>query len=267
MTDFNDPNPTGPTTDGPTTATLPRPAGDDGPDAPDALAGLHKMSTTAGITSQEYVAINIPAIIALVLGLASVVALLNVSGVLLVIPLAAIVTAFAALSQIRASNGTQTGRAFAIGGIVLALLIGGIVLVKAVAERFQSKADREAIAARIEEVGRLVKAKDYDNAYKLFSSRFQNRINRPTFETKWESTQTYQGLGRITSIEWNRTNILFQEDPSSGARVGFAASWIHFEKGEEPARFTFEFRKSGPNWEVDDIPSLFPPDKPARSRR
>src|SRR5215213_1889000 len=108
MTDFNDPNPTDPTT-GPTTATLPRPAGDDGPDAPDALARLHKMSTTAGITSQEYVAINIPAIIALVLGLASVVALLNVSGVLLVIPLAAIVTAFAALSQIRASNGTQTG--------------------------------------------------------------------------------------------------------------------------------------------------------------
>jgi hypothetical protein len=262
MTDFNDPNPTGPTTAGPSTATLPRPAGDGGPDA---LAGLHKMSTTAGITSQEYVAINIPAIVAFVLGLASVVALL--SPVLLVVPLAAIVTAFAALSQIRASNGTQTGRGFAIGGIVLALLIGGIVLVKAVAGRFQSKADREAIAARIEEVGRLVKAKDYDNAYKLFSGRFQSRINRQTFETKWESTQTFQRLGRITSIEWNRTNILFQEDPSSGARVGFAASWINFEKGEEPARFTFEFRKSGPNWEVDDIPSLFPPDKPVRPRR
>src|SRR3954454_16156428 len=128
MTEFNDPN---------TTATLPRPDGDD---APDALAGLHKMSTTAGITSQEYVAINIPAIVALVLGLASVVAVLN--PVLLVVPLAAIVTAFAALSQIRASNGTQTGRPFAILGIVLALAIGGYVLARALVDRYQSKADR-----------------------------------------------------------------------------------------------------------------------------
>ena len=93
------------------------------------------------------------------------------------------------------------------------------------------------------------------------------RYSPETFEAKWESAQNYQPLGRITSIEWNRTNILFQEDPTSGARVGFAASWMKFEKGGEPARFTFEFRKSGPNWEVDDIPSLFPPDKPARGRR
>src|SRR4051794_32619061 len=238
MTEFNDPN---------TTATLPRPDGDD---APDALAGLHKMSTTAGITSQEYVAINIPAIVALVLGLASVVALLT--PVLLVVPLAAVITAYAALSQIRASNGTQTGRGFAILGIVLALAIGTIVLVRTVVERFQSKADRQAIAARIEEVGRLVRAEEYDKAYALFSNRFQNRINRQTFESKWESSQAYECLGRIASIEWNRTNIIFQDDPASGARVGYAASWMHFEKGPEPARFTFEFRKSGSNWEIDD---------------
>src|SRR3954454_3984530 len=111
MTEFNDPN---------TTATLPRPDGDD---APDALAGLHKMSTTAGITSQEYVAINIPSIVALVLGLASVVAVLN--AVLLVVPLAAIATAAVALRQIRESNGTQTGRAFAWAGIAFSLAIGG----------------------------------------------------------------------------------------------------------------------------------------------
>ena len=77
------------------------------------------MSTTAGITSQEYVAINIPAIMALVLGWPSVVAMLHVSGSCWSSPLAAIVTAFAPIA-VRASNGTQTGRGFAIGGIVLA---------------------------------------------------------------------------------------------------------------------------------------------------
>ena len=265
MTEFNDPNTTAPTTGataGPATVTLPRPAGSD---EPDALAGLHKMSTTAGITSQEYVAINIPAIIAFVLGLASVVAMLN--PVLLVVPVAAVLTAFAAMSQIRASNGTQTGRGFAVAGILLALAIGGIVLVRSVMDRFESKADRQVIAARIEEVGRLVRDKDYEKAYGLFSSRFRNRINRQTFDAKWEATQSYPDVGRITSVEWNRTNILFQEDPASGARVGFAASWIHFEKVPEPARYTFEFRKSGSNWEVDDIPSLFPADKPTRPKR
>src|SRR5688500_6602889 len=146
MTDFNDPK---------STATLPPPTD---PDGPDPLASLHKMSNTAGITSQEYVAINIPSIIALLLGLASVVAVLT--PVLLVVPLAAVVTAFAALSQIRASNGTQTGRAFAILGVVLALEIGSFVVVREVTRRYQSQADRQAIAAKIDELGRVVRAKE-----------------------------------------------------------------------------------------------------------
>jgi hypothetical protein len=269
MTDFNDPNTPantpagGSPVAGPPVATAERRPSPADPDGPDPLAHLHKMSTTAGVSSQEYVAINIPSIVALVLGLASVVAVLN--PVLLVVPLAAVITALAALSQIRASNGTQTGRPFAILGIVLALGIGGFVLVRAVTERLQTQADRQAIASRIEELGRLVRAKEYDAAYKLFSTRFQNRISRETFGARWEAAQSVRDLGRINSIEWNRTNILFQADPASGARVGFAASWVKFENGNEPARYTFEFRKSGPTWEIDDLPSLFPPpEKPRR---
>src|SRR3954454_9597425 len=109
-------------------------------DAPNPLASLHKMSTTAGISSQEYVAINIPSIIAPVLGVASVVAVLN--PILLVVPLAAIVTAVAALRQIRESNGTQTGRAFAWLGIVLSLAIGGVVFAPAGADQLQRRARR-----------------------------------------------------------------------------------------------------------------------------
>src|SRR6185436_15279396 len=53
----------------------------------DPLAHLHKMSTTAGLGSQEYVAVNGMAVFALVLGLASGFALFD--RLFLVIPLVA----------------------------------------------------------------------------------------------------------------------------------------------------------------------------------
>lgn len=257
MTDPNEQNST-------TTATATAPAPRDG-DGPDPLASLHKMSTTAGITSQEYVAINIPSIIALVLGLASVVAVLN--RVLLVVPLAAVVTAVIALRQVRESNGTQTGRGFAILGILLALAIGGFVLARAVTSHFQTQADRQAIISKMEEVGRLVSARDYEKAYALFNARFQTRINRQAFDAAFEGAQSYPELGRITRMEWNRTQIDFQTDPESGASIGHAAALVHFEKGNEPARYIFQFRKSGPNWEIADAPTLFPAERPARRGR
>jgi hypothetical protein len=264
MTDVNDPTPVPTHSSGAGTAVAAAAGPRRGDADHDPLATLHKMSTTAGISSQEYVAINIPSIIAMVLGLASVMAV--PVPVLLVIPLAAIVTGLVSLSQIRASNGTQTGRGFAWLGIVLALAIGGFVFVRAITDRYQTQADRQAIAAKIEELGRLVKARDYDTAYARFSSRFHNRINRDAFGAKWDLAQGFSNLGHINSMEWNRTNILFQQDVDSGAKVASAAALVRFEKEEEPARYTLEFRKSGQKWEIDDAPSVFPVEKPARRR-
>ena len=254
MTDFNEPKPSAAATIEPAQ----RSAEPDG----DPLAHLHKMSTTAGITSQEYVAINIPSIVALVLALASVVAVLN--ALLLVIPLAAVITAVVSLRQIRDSNGTQTGRGFAWLAIAVSLGIGGYKLVEAVTEHYQSKADRKVIIGQMEQLGRLVRAKDYDAAYNMFNSRFQNRIDRQTFESRWEAAQSYRDLGRITGLEWNRTNILFQYDQASATRVAFAAAWARFENGKEPARYTFDFRKSGSQWQIDDMPSMFPVERRPR---
>ena len=248
-----------------TTAVAPSRPGPPESAAADPLASLHKMSTTAGVTSQEYVAINIPSILALVLGLASVVAVLN--PILLVIPLAAVITALAALRQIRESNGTQTGRGFAWLGIVLSLAIGGFVFAGAVSRHFQSRADRQAILAKMEELGRRIHERKYEQAYALFSARFQNRINRQAFDAGWDAQQNLPDLGPIVSMEWNRTNLEFKDDPDSGARVAYGAAWVRFQKSGEPARYIFEFRKSGPNWEIHDAPTAFPPDRPARRRR
>src|SRR3954451_18973037 len=90
------------------------------------LSQLHKMSTTAGVTNLDYVAVNQTAIIALLLGLASGLAFFGY--LLLIIPLVGIVFAIVAIRQITDSNGTQTGKGLAWGGLALCLLFGGGVL-------------------------------------------------------------------------------------------------------------------------------------------
>src|SRR4051812_40853266 len=84
---------------------------------PDPLRSLHKMSTTAGVGSSEYVAINGMSIAAAICGLASSLSLLD--NTLLVIPLAGIFFGIIALRQIASSNETQTGRLLAWSGILL----------------------------------------------------------------------------------------------------------------------------------------------------
>ena len=89
----------------------------------DPLSKLYHMSNTAGVGTQEYVAINPTAVAALILGLASVLALLG--SILLVVPAAGIVCGLVAISQIRKSNETQTGLALAACGLVLSIGLGG----------------------------------------------------------------------------------------------------------------------------------------------
>jgi hypothetical protein len=238
-----------------------RPAGA-GYDEPDPLASLHKMSTTAGITSQEYVAINIPSILALLVGLASVVAALT--PILLIVPVAGVIVGFIALSQIRASNGTQTGRGFAWAGILLSVGIGAFVLVNAVVERNRTAADRRAVAGLISDLGRHVSAREYDKAYALFSSRFHNRVNRATFDAVWDQAQNYPELGKVVAMQWNQTSILFEDEPGSGTRVASAFAWVDFEKSEQKARHPLAFRKVQGQWLIDDAPQLFPTERRGR---
>jgi len=218
------------------------------------------MSTTAGISSQEYVAINIPSILALIVGLASVLAAL--SPVLLLVPAIGVVTGLVSLAQIRASNGTQTGRAFALLGIVLSLVIGSLVLVGAVVERNRTAADRDTIVRQIEDIGRYLSTREYDKAYAMFSERFHKRVDRAAFDAVWDEAQKYPELGKIVGMQWNQTSILFQDEPSSGARVATAYAWVHFEKGgKEKARHPFMFRKDQGKWVIEDAPQMFPTER------
>ena len=83
----------------------------------DPFLQLHKMSTTAGLGSADYVAINGTALAAILLGIVSAFMLLN-SAVLLVFPIAGIFCGLLAFRQINHSNGTQTGRVLAGVGLL-----------------------------------------------------------------------------------------------------------------------------------------------------
>ena len=258
MTELKDPTPT------PAPTRSPAPPPDD-PDGPDPLASLHKMSTTAGITSQEYVAINIPSILALLVGLASVLAVL--SPVLLILPVAGVIVGLIALAQIRASNGTQTGRGFAWLGIVLSVGIGAFVLVAAAVERNRTAADRAEIVRQIEQLGRHVAAKEYDAAYAMFSDRFHTRVDRARFDAVWDQVHGFQGFGKLHGMQWNQTDVLFEADPGSGTRVATAYAWLLFDKtGQERPRHPLTFRKAGDKWIIEDAPQIFPRDRDGARR-
>src|SRR3954468_1363531 len=91
----------------------------------DPIAHLHKMSTTAGVGSQDYVAINNAAIVSVILGLCTALAFLGIP--FLIVGAAGIVFGVIAIVQIRHSNGTQGGLGLAILGILLSLAIAGSV--------------------------------------------------------------------------------------------------------------------------------------------
>src|SRR5687768_10470858 len=137
--------------DKPVGTTRPAPAARAGDEAPDPLARLKKMSTTAGVGSQEYVAVNPMAVAALLLGVASL--LVFVHDALLLIPLVGVVCAFIAWRQIKNSNGTQTGRLMALAGIVLCVAIGGGRLAWKAIGGWSSSGDKAEIRRLISELG------------------------------------------------------------------------------------------------------------------
>ncbi len=86
------------------------------------------MSTTAGLGSQDYVAVNVTSVVAVLFGLASLLAI--ASPVLLVFPIVGVVLEPDRLRQVRNSNGTQTGKGLAILGLVLSGIITAVNILR-----------------------------------------------------------------------------------------------------------------------------------------
>src|SRR5208282_5545465 len=134
---------------------------------------------TAGVGTQDYVAVNVTSVVAVVCGLASLLAI--ASPVLLAFPVTGVCLSWMALRQIKKSNRTQTGRGLAFLGLWLSGIITAAIFSYQGLEAWHRHADQQAIADVSRKYGDLIAQKDYASAYALFDSDFQSRWGKQKF--------------------------------------------------------------------------------------
>jgi hypothetical protein len=221
----------------------------------DPLLHLHKMSTTAGVGNEDYVAVNVTAVVAVLFGLASLLAVFNT--VLLVFPVVGVILSLIALHQVSNSNGTQTGKGLAILGLVLSgIITAGIFCVQG-AQALHRRADQEALAALCRKYGQLVVEEKYDQAYDLFDSDFKDRVSKPAFAARLISIQHRSDLPPMSAVEWNGLAEFHSGD--NGAQTADAVIKIHYKgiTGEDREAAHFRQTAGGP-WLIDNLPDQFP---------
>jgi hypothetical protein len=224
------------------------------PAPPDPLAKLHRMSTTAGVASQQYVAVNTTAIIAVTLGVASSAALID--KVMLFIPAVGIIVALMAWRQIHNSNGTETGTPLAILGLLLCALIGGSVTARSIADYNHIRQDERQMTAIIDQLGADIKAKRYEAAYQRFNIVFRQRVSLQTFTGHLEYYQRPNVNGPLKSMEWNGITPIYETVKGGNESVAVMSVILRFENLDN-GRFTFVFRNAGNGWTLEDMPDVF----------
>lgn len=228
-----------------------------GESAADSLAHLHKMSTTAGLGSQEYVAVNVTAVVAVLFGVASVLAVLGY--VLLVIPIVGVVVSLVALSQIRDSNGTQTGRGLAWLGLILSAGITVTIVGYDGAQILRSRSDARQISQVAHDFGQDLADGRFDDAYALFDDTFQQRVGLNDFKAHLTGLQ--HGKYLPSGIEWNGLAVFQTAD--TGVETAEAMVKMHYKGIEGEERAPARFRREGNTWLIDDLPRMFPPPRMA----
>ena len=231
----------------------------------DPLAKLHKMSTTAGVASQQYVAINTAAVLAASLGAAS--ALSIFASLLLIIPAAGVIVSIVAWRQIANSNGTETGKPLALIGLALSLLLGGGVLARDLKEAAHDRANARQMDASVQQLATALKAGNYEAAYRLFTPTFCSRVSREQFEKRWVEVQGPNYYGPLQSLTWNGVLPQYEVIEGGAARLGVIYVAIRF--GNSEGRFTFAFRQDtgGSDWQIYSIPEVFPMERTGRSKQ
>ena len=224
-------------------------------DPNDPLAKLHKMSTTAGLGTTEYVEVNPTAIFAVVMALASALTLFD-EPILLLIPVVGVGAAIVAFRQIARSNGTQTGRGIATLALILSFAFGALVFARTILQNRRDAADRAAIEALIVDLGEEVKAGKFEPLYQKFDDRFRERVPLQTFSDTMKFVQNSSMYGKLNRASWKRVAD-FQTDESTGSRVAAAFFILEFEKAPE-VRQQALFRQIEGKWVWEDISSLFP---------
>jgi hypothetical protein len=231
------------------------------PESPDPLGRLHRMSTTAGAASTEYVAIHPFAIAAAVAAFASGLVFIFDSPVFFAVPLAAMGLAIVSLRQIGRSNATQTGRMAALAAIIVALAFSGARLYRDWSAAAATAPDEKVIADTIHDLGQRLKDGQYSRAYGLFGPIFRAQFGPQEFEEQWASimgaTQR-SALGRLTGMRGTGRVQFFAE---GNQRLAGTAIIMQFERGEAEKRLTVILQQTGegsiPEWRIASLADIF----------
>jgi hypothetical protein len=213
----------------------------------------------------DYVAVNIAAVWAMLLGVGSSLAL--VDPYLLLIPIVAIVFAIVALRQIQNSNGTQTGGWLAWGGMALAVFFASFVLSRMAAQARQDARDRQAIVNVVAALSNDVKAGNFDSAYQHFSPPFQARVNMDRFKGQMHLVQDSALYGKLQSIQSNNVVQFSDAVGADDIRAAQTRLIITFDKAPAPITPDAVLRRDRGRWSLDDIPSLFPAENPQQQQQ
>ncbi len=220
----------------------------------DPMAHLYHMSPTAGVATTDYASINSASIATIVIGAASILAVLN--PYMLFIPFAGLICGIVAIRQISDSNGTQVGRGLAWGGLLLSLgLGGGVTAVQTTRLLLHRSAERE-IAAKLQTIGQQIRDGQYDAVYDQASPRLRSRVQREDFDREVASLNAVPQLGKLEYLRWNDEAMVFEVNPDSGVAQATAMAMEKLEKLPEPGRELFLFVNESGNWSLLDIPRL-----------
>ncbi|MDB5297501.1 MAG: hypothetical protein JWO31_3484 [Phycisphaerales bacterium] len=261
MADSYDPNLASPTATGSTApaVTLEPPAPRSG------IERLAKMSTTAGVGTGDYAALNNLAIIgfavALLLG-----GLAFLSWLMLGIPAAALVCGVVALRQIGQSNGTQTGRFWAWGAVVISLGILGFVVGGWAVQNVKTKPDREAILAAVGAFDKAMADGDPAAAYRLTSPAFQQRVTEKQWVGTFAEFERVPELGAVTGVSWNGVPVLFDDPVENQPPTASVTVLFKYRKGGDPGRVPVGFSKTDGKWTIGAMPTLFRPPAKGKGR-
>jgi hypothetical protein len=231
---------------------------------PDPFLRLHKMSTTAGLGSGDYVAINGTALAALLLGIASSLVLWG-NLLFLVIPVVGILCAILAFRQISASNGTQTGKGLAVLGLLLSLGMGGGYSGETILQTIRNNKEQQDVIALLQQFGNFIRDSKYEQAYDLCDDHFRARVTKSFFVETWKQANGSSIRGGITGATWNGL-LKFEDDPLTGQRQASGIILLSFEKIPARERQTVIFSRIDDSWRIDAMPDVFPLDTAAPAR-
>lgn len=246
------------------TQTIPPPTDDTSPASEPrdrtGLAGLRKMSTTAGVGLQDYQAVNALAVASLVCGVAAWMSWLH--PLLYAVPVLAVLLGLAGLWQIRRSHGTQGGTVLALTGVLLGALIGGWSLAADLREQRAEQVYRGEIQQTIEAFGEALADEQYEQAYALMSDGFQEEFTLDEFRSQMAVLPTLRDTsGRLLmgspTRAYSNEMAAIDVDPATGRVTAQALFVVEFERSD-PVRQIVRMVRTDEGWRIQEFSSWFP---------